>query len=445
MTDRAPGVGGLVRYIVAATLARLADAGGVVAIVLLVTTSGGPAWEAGLLGASITAPHLLGPFVARRLDTARDGRTVIAVASVLHGATLAAAVRLFPHVWTIVTAALLVASGLLGPLLTGGISSRLPAIAGPDRRRQRRAQGWDVATYGLAGTLGPSLVAVLSAWSSPTVAALVLAGVAGIAAVFARLLPFGPAPGSVADVPRPLRTLGIIFGSGPLRRTLYLTVIVALSVAVLPLTAVVSTAGLGIPAAAAGILIAAYGLGNLVGSAGVMLRPPRGEADRLVSRLAAAVALALALVGLSTTPVLGVVAYAVAGIVNAYFFAATLAARSEYSPLEARAQVFVWVGALKITAGSAGTAVAGAVIVASPQLPIILAVVLTLTAVVASLVERGRGRRFDELTAGRTSGRPATGHTMAGTPRRGAPGRTDGLMTTRPRAGGFSGSRPSRA
>ena len=91
----------------------------------MVTTSGGPAWEAGLLGASITAPHLLGPFVARRVDLARDGRNVIAIASVLHGATLAAAVLLFPYVWPIVTAAILVASGLLGPLLTGGISSRL--------------------------------------------------------------------------------------------------------------------------------------------------------------------------------------------------------------------------------------------------------------------------------------------------------------------------------
>ena len=119
-----------------------------------------------------------------------------------------------------------------------------------------------------------------------------------------------------------------------------------------------------------------------------MLRPPRGEADQLMSRLAAAVALALAVVGLSTTAMLAVAAYALAGILNAYFFAATLAARSEYSPAEARAQVFVWVGALKITAGSAGTAVAGGVIAGALHLPIILAVALTLAAVATSLVER---------------------------------------------------------
>lgn len=394
MTAPAPSTGGLARYVLAATLARTADGGAVVAIVLLVTTSGGPGLEAGLLGASITAPHLLGPFVARRLDTARDGRDVIALACLLHGATLAAAVLLFPFVWPAVTAVVLIASGLLGPLLTGGISSRLPAIAGPDREGQRRAQGWDVATYGIGGTIGPGVVAALAAWASPTAAALVLAAATSVAAAFVRLLPFAPRAAAAADVPRPLRTLQLMLASGPLRRTLYLTVTVALSVAVLPITAVAGTLGFGVPAAVAGILTAAYGLGNLAGSAGVMIRPPRTDADRLMSRLAAAVAgaLVLVLVGLSTSLVLAVAAYVVAGVLNALFFASTLAARSEYSPAEARGQVFVWVGALKITAGSAGTVTAGAVIAGALHLPIVLAAALTLAAVTASFVERAIGR-----------------------------------------------------
>ena len=147
--------GGLARYVVAATLARSADGGAVVAIVLLVTTSGSPGWVAGLLGACITAPHLFGPFVARCLDTARDGRTVISLACMAHGVTLAAAVLVYPVAWPAVTGILLVASGLVGPLLTGGISSRLPAIAGPERSSQRRAQGWDVATYGIGARSDP--------------------------------------------------------------------------------------------------------------------------------------------------------------------------------------------------------------------------------------------------------------------------------------------------
>ena len=381
---------GLTRYVAAATLARSADGGGVVAVVLIVTATGAPGWLAGLLGASLTAPHLLGPFIARRLDTARDGRAVIAVACIIHGATLAAAVLLYPLTWPIVPAALLALSGLVGPFLTGGISSRLPAIAGPDRVSQRRAQGWDVATYGLGGTLGPSIVAVIAAWSTPTVAALVLAAGTFVAAILVRFLPFVPPPEKPAEVPRPLRTLRIMITSGQLRRTLYLTVIVALSVAVLPIVAVASTASLGAAASVAAALTAAYGVGNLIGSAGVMVRPMRGEADALMTRLAMAVALALALVLLAPDIWLSVAAYAAAGIANAYFFAATLAARSEYAPPEARGQVFVWVGALKITAGSAGTAATGAIVGLSSQLPVLAAIVFVLLAAFASRIERGR-------------------------------------------------------
>jgi hypothetical protein len=117
--------------------------------VLLAHACGMPRWLAGLLGASITAPHLLGPFIARHLDTARDGRKVIAFSAVLHGVLLGAAALLLP-VTAIWPAMLLFVSGIFGPMLTGGISSRLPSIAGPEQRNQRRAQSWDVASYGLS-------------------------------------------------------------------------------------------------------------------------------------------------------------------------------------------------------------------------------------------------------------------------------------------------------
>ncbi|WP_199434519.1 hypothetical protein [Qaidamihabitans albus] len=154
-----------------------------------------------------------------------------------------------------------------------------------------------------------------------------------------------------------------MLSTGPLRRTMYLTITVAFGVAALPITAVVSTepSGVGV-AAAAGVLTAAYGLGNLAGSIGVMIRPLTGEADQLMSRLAAVVAVTLLAVLLTPVFPIAVATYAAAGIANGYFFAATLAARSEYAPPQGRGQIFVWIGALKITAGSAGTALAGAVI-----------------------------------------------------------------------------------
>lgn len=388
--------GGLARYVLAATLARSADGGAVVAIVLLVTTSGDPGWLAGILAACITAPHLFGPLIARRLDTARDGRTVIALACIAHGVTLAAAVLLYPVTPPIAPGVLLLASGLVGPLLTGGISSRLAAIAGSDRTSQRRAQGWDVATYGIGGTIGPALVAAVSAWADPAIAALLLSASTVVAAAVVRLLPYSPPAAVSSDVPRPGRTLLMMLASGPLRRTLYLTVVVALSVAALPITAVASTGELRIEPAAAGLLTAAYGLGGLLGSAGVMIRPMRTDADPLMTWLGAAVGGALCGAALAGVFPVAIAAYAFAGVINSYFFAATLAARSEYAPAQARGQVFVWVGALKITAGSAGTALAGAMIGSAAQLPLFLASGLIGAAVIASILDRYWSR-----TAGR--------------------------------------------
>ncbi|WP_258068493.1 MFS transporter [Arthrobacter sp. N199823] len=394
-TQLAPGSptpGGLARYVLAATLARSADGGAVVAIVLLVTASGAPGWLAGILGACITAPHLLGPLIARRLDTARDGRDVIAWACMVHGVTLAAAVLLYPVTWPIVPGLLLVASGLVGPLLTGGISSRLAAIAGGDRISQRRAQGWDVATYGIGGTIGPSLVAAVSVWVNPTSAALLLAGSTFVAAAVVRLLPYSPPVAVPQDVPRPGRTLLMILSSGPLRRTLYMTIVVALSVAALPITAVASTGELRVVPAAAGILTAAYGLGGLLGSAGVMIRPLRTDADPLLSWLGAAVGVALCGAAFAGDFPVAVAAYCFVGVLNSYFFAATLAARSEYAPAVARGQVFMWVGALKITAGSAGTALAGAIIAPAIDLPLFLASGLIAAAVFVSILDRQHER-----------------------------------------------------
>ncbi|MFI7645145.1 hypothetical protein ACIBTZ_03555 [Micromonospora sp. NPDC049460] len=313
---------------------------------------------------------------------------MIAIACLVHGVTLAGAVLLYPYAPPVVTAVLLAASGLVGPLLTGGISSRLPAIAGPGRRDQRRAQGWDIATYGIAGTVGPSIVAAVAAWAGAAAAALVLAAGVIAAAGLIRLLPFAPPPAARAEVPRPARMLGLMLSTGPLRRTLYLTMTVALSVAVLPVTAVASTSVLGVGHAAAGLLTAAYGIGGLAASMVIMIRPLPGDADRAMAILAGTVAAALALVAFTTIFWAAVVAYAIAGILNSYFFAATLAARNEYAPAAARGQVFVWIGALKITAGSAGTALAGVVVGAGMRLPLALAVVFTVTAAGVSRIER---------------------------------------------------------
>lgn len=380
----------LARYVCAATLVRSADGGAVVAIVLLAHSTGQPGWVSGMLGAAITAPHLLGPFIARGLDTAVDGRKVIAASALAHGILLGAAALLVPVTWIGLSAAVLFVSGLFGPMLTGGVSSRLPSIAGPTQTSQRRAQSWDVASYGLSGTFGPAVVASAAAVFGPLAATLMLAAAAMIGAGAVLVLPKQAPVARAAEVPTPLKTLRTIWTSGPLRRTLGLTVVVAFSVAVLPIYAVAIAPTFGSPALA-GTLVAGYGVGNLVGSAVLMVIPLRGDADRLTMGLAAIVALTLAIVAPMPNLVTATATFTLAGIANALFFAATLAARSEYAPAEARGQVFIWVGALKIAAGSVGTAVAGSLIGGSAWVPLAVVVALTGMAVGTSVVGRSRG------------------------------------------------------
>lgn len=305
---------------------RSADGGAVVAIVFLAHASGLPGWVAGLLGASITAPHLLGPFIARRLVTAQDGRKVIALSALVHGVLLGVAGLLLPVTWVVVPAVLLVVSGLFGPMLTGGVSGRLPSIAGPSHWSQRRAQGWDVASYGLSGTLGPAVVAWIAAGSGPLTATLVLVAAAMIGAGGVLVLPRQDPPLAAVSVSSPGRTLLAIGRSGPLRRTLALTVTVAFSVAVLPIYAVAVAPSFG-GAALAGTLAAVYGIGSLAGSALLMAWPLRGDADRLTAALALVAAAGLAVVIVVPGFVMSLVAFGLAGIANSLFFAATLAAR----------------------------------------------------------------------------------------------------------------------
>lgn len=132
----------------------------------------------------------------------------------------------------------------------------------------------------------------------------------------------------------------------------------------------------------------AYGAGNLAGSIGVMVRPLRGRADTATVSLALVVAAVLTAVFIVPGLALTVMAYAVVGIANSYFFGATLAARSEYAPIEAKGQVFVWVGALKITAGSAGTAAAGAIIGIGVHLPLLLGAIVIAAAVGIATIDR---------------------------------------------------------
>lgn len=376
---------GLARYVVAAMLARIADGGGVLAVILLCTSDNRYSGVTGILAACITLPHMLGPFIARKIDTANDGRKIIATACILYALLTIVVTLTFSRVPLLLTALLLIAAGLCGPLLTGGISTFLPSIAGSERKNQRRAQGWDVATYGFGGTLGPSAVAAVSAWYSPSAAFVLLATGTVLAAFFVMRLPFRPSlhHGDPRKVPGALSTIRMMSDDSRLRQTLGFTMAVAFAVAALPVVAVSMAPELGVPAATAALFTVAYGGGNLAGSFCLMAFPLKGTPDRLMIKFSVLIMVFFCFIisGSSFTVIL--LCFFITGMLNSGFFAATLAARSEYSPASCRGQVFVWVGALKITAGSLGTATAGQMMLYGTKVPVVTG--LTVMAAVAAL------------------------------------------------------------
>ncbi len=112
-------------------------------------------------------------------------------------------------------------------------------------------------------------------------------------------------------------------------------------------------------------------------------------------------AIALALCALAPSYRLALIAFALAGVANAPFFTATLAARSRYSPPEARAQVFVTLAGLKVAMASAGTALAGIAIDVGARPLLAAGAALTLAGATAAWIDRrhSRASALSQLTA----------------------------------------------
>jgi MFS family permease len=394
----------LIRYLIAATLARGADAGAAVGLVLLAIAPAvhlaRPTLVGGLLVTCLTAPHLTGPLSARLLDRARDGRYLLSGAFAVYGMALAAACLALGRAPWLVAGFLVVIAGICGPLVTGGLSSQLATLVPAEDRAQRRALGWDSVSYGIAGSAGPAAVAGLAAVADPLFAALALSVAAGLAAAVVLTLPSGKTSPVAAREVLPVRqTLALMLRSGPLRRVAYMTMVTAVPLGAVAVLAVSLGRQLGTTNAGGAALAAAFGVGSLLGSLGVTAFPLTGNAENLVVRWAALFGLAFALCAAAPGYPLAILAFAVAGACNAPFFTATLAARSAYSPAGARAQIFVSMAALKVATAALGTALAGVLGGIGPRVLLLAAAALVVTTAAVTVMDRRLGRPLDRDTA----------------------------------------------
>ncbi|MBW8485373.1 MFS transporter [Actinomadura parmotrematis] len=394
------------RYLATAVLVRGADGGAAVGLVLLALEHGG-ALSGGLLAAALSAPHLAGPWLAARLDRARDGRRLLAASYLLYGTALAAGALTVGRL-PVALAAVAVA-GACGPLLTGGLSSRLAGVS------SARAQGWDALTYGIGGTAGPALVAGLAALAGPLAAVLALSAAAVVASVLALSLPPVPAPVPARDgTGGTWSGVRVLAAPGPLRRVTVLTLLTAVQLGAMPVIAGLLGPHLAGRPGAAGALTVAYGAGNLAGGLLVTAVPLRGDPERAALRLFTVLGAVTAACALAPSLGWALAGFALVGAGNAASFTATLAARAAYAPPAARAQVFVTSAGLKVAVSAAGAALAGTAAGLGGAALLLAAAALAGAAVLLALADRALtsepaisrdldpGRRGRRAAAGRS-------------------------------------------
>lgn len=349
------------RYLTVAVLARLADEGARVALLLLALAVTGDAAFGGFLVAAFMVPHVLAaPLVGALADRVRRRRLLYVVFLTAYGLALAGCAVLAGRAPAALVLTIAVVGGCFAPLVTGGLSSVLRDLIAAEHRD--RAYALDVMTYNIAGVCGPAAVAVLSAAVGARPATVVLAGCAVAAAlVMATLALPGrpPVTGGLDGRAVAGDALAVMWRVRPLRAVTVASSLASAGAGALPVVAALLAvhyhAGY-----AAGALLSASAVGALAGSLLYARRPvARAHPERVVMGCILAGAVPLMLVAVVPGVAAGAVLFAVSGFFFGPQAAALFASRDRHSPPAVHTQVFTLGAGVKMTAAAGGAALAG--------------------------------------------------------------------------------------
>lgn len=366
----------LAHYLAAALLARTADEGARVALVILALDRTGSAAVGGALVATLLIPHVVAaPMVGALIDRSRHPAAVLAGTIAVFAGGLAGSVALLGHGPWWLTCLVLALAGCCGPAITGGLTSRLAALAGPGH--EVRAFGLDSLFYNVAGMAGPATVGVVAATAGPGAATLTLALAAALGAVAVATLRL-PATDAAAGRGR---TAGLFHGAreiarNPALRALTLTTSLG-QLGPGGLAVVAATlAGAAHEPARAGLLLSVIAGGAFVGSLLWTWRPlPASRAPGVTAWAMIGVGVPIALAAAVHSLALTTVLFAVSGLFAGPFAAALFLARNQLAAEVIRTQVFTIGAGLKVAASALGAGLMGlaAHLPASTQLLLVAA------------------------------------------------------------------------
>ncbi|MFK0118376.1 MFS transporter [Streptomyces sp. NPDC090994] len=344
-----------VRLLAGTLVGRLPNATAAIAIVLFVRAEGGSYSLAGALAAVYGVANAVGqPVLGRLVDLFGQPRVQLP-AAVLSG--LAMAVFAFAGTDVVFVAYLAVAgAGLFTPPLEGGLRALWPSVLGKEEQ-VHTAYAMDAVAQEVMFTVGPLLVTVCTSLWSAQVALLVL-NVVGVLGALSVVV--SPPSRAWRSAPREAHWLGALRSPGLLA---LLAAFLFVGMALGSITvAAVSYADEHGGDAVYGWLMAALGLGALVGGAVYGARQWGGDPARRLRVLVAL--LAVCYLPLMSMP--GAVGMVLLTVVAGIFLAPAIACAfvlvDRHAPRGTVTEAFSWLVTTFTVGASVGTGLAGPVV-----------------------------------------------------------------------------------
>jgi MFS family permease len=404
---------GYLRFVSAATLARVSDEMFGVGVVLLVLDRTGDAALAGAVVAAVTLPSLVtGPLLGAWLDLTGRRRTLMIIDQLVIASVVLGLVVLVGHAPSWVLLLLVLPAGATYPLSFGGFTSMIPSLVPGELLPP--ANALETTSFNSALVIGPALAGTLSATVAPAAPLVVEAVLAlGALALIVRIPSLDSEPDRGEG-----RTLFGIAAQG-LRQIVSVPELRAVTAAAglglgglglltvaFPLFAVEQ---LGVDKSASGYMWAAFAVGSTIGALTLVRLQRRFPPERIVLTGYALFGVLMFSWLLADSLAVFLVLVAVAALVDGPALAAQFAVRQQYVPPSLYGQVFTTAVGVKVGCLALGAAASGAIVTSiGPAKTLALAAGMQLLgAVVGITLARLPGRRAPDAAAPQSAARRA--------------------------------------
>ncbi len=404
---------GYVKFLSAATLARISDEMFGVGVVLLVLDRTDSPALAGATVAAITLPSLIsGPLLGAWLDLTGRRRTLMVIDQIVIAAVLVALVLLIGHApnWLIPLVA--VPAGITYPLSFGGFTSMIPTLVPGELLPP--ANAIETSSFNSALVLGPALAGTLSAVAGPEIPLLVEAALALAALALIVRIPGLDSPPELRDE----RTLWGIAVDG-LRQIVLVpqlrgvTAAAAFGMAGLGLLTVAfplfAVDHLGVERSASGYMWAAFAVGSTLGALSLVRIQRRFPPERIVVGGYATFGVLMLTWPLADSLPVFLLLVALASLVDGPALASQFAVRQQHVPPSLYGQVFTSAVGLKVGSFALGAALAGVVVtgLGSAEAIMVAATLQIVAAAVGVALMSLPGRPAQDAAARRSAARRA--------------------------------------